>query len=143
MDKLFVCGVCGHVEFGAAPDICPVCLSPKEKFTEDPKAIHPAEKEGKEKHVPVIVKSDHCGLMPGICQDVHIKVGSVPHPMQSEHWIQWIDVYLNKQLQARYQIYAVNLQAAVGIHFKSDQHGTLTVVEHCNIHGTWMAEAQI
>ncbi|MEW6516186.1 MAG: desulfoferrodoxin family protein [candidate division FCPU426 bacterium] len=143
MEKMFVCTVCGHIEFGSAPDICPVCFSPREKFNEDAEAVHPASKEGKEKHVPVITAYDHCGLMPGICRDIQIKVGSVPHPMQSDHWIQWIDVYLDKKLQARYQIYSANLQAAVGVHLKSDQHGTLTVIEHCNIHGSWMAEIKV
>jgi rubrerythrin len=28
----YVCQVCGHTHFGAAPDVCPVCGAPKEKF---------------------------------------------------------------------------------------------------------------
>ncbi len=32
--KKFVCSVCGYVAEGAAPDFCPVCKAPKEKFTE-------------------------------------------------------------------------------------------------------------
>lgn len=28
----FVCQVCGHTHFGVAPDICPICGAPKEKF---------------------------------------------------------------------------------------------------------------
>jgi rubrerythrin len=28
----YVCQVCGHTHFGTAPDICPVCGAPKEKF---------------------------------------------------------------------------------------------------------------
>ena len=34
MPDIYVCGVCGHVEFGAAPENCPICHAPKEKFTE-------------------------------------------------------------------------------------------------------------
>ncbi|MFA6974114.1 MAG: rubrerythrin family protein [Parcubacteria group bacterium] len=30
--EYYVCQVCGHVHLGAAPDKCPVCASPKEKF---------------------------------------------------------------------------------------------------------------
>ena len=33
MPKMYVCGICGHVEFGMAPESCPVCHAPKEKFT--------------------------------------------------------------------------------------------------------------
>ena len=28
----YVCQVCGHTNFGEAPDICPVCSAPEEKF---------------------------------------------------------------------------------------------------------------
>lgn len=30
--EYYVCEVCGHVEIGGAPDICPVCKMPKDKF---------------------------------------------------------------------------------------------------------------
>lgn len=143
MDKIFVCSVCGHIEFGVAPDVCPVCFAPREKFAENAGAIHPAEKEGKEKHVPVISLVEKCGLLPDICRDAHIKVGATPHPMETDHLIEWIDVYLNKKVMARYQVYATVLQAAVSIHLKADQHGTLTVIEHCNQHGHWMASSEV
>ena len=33
--KKFVCSVCGYVHVGnEAPDFCPVCKAPKEKFKE-------------------------------------------------------------------------------------------------------------
>lgn len=139
----YVCEVCGHIEFNLAPEFCPVCTAPKEKFRQDPAAIMPAEKEGKEKHVPVIVATSACGLIPGECRDVHVKIGSVPHPMLPEHWIQWIDLYLNENFIARYQLTAPTLQAAVGVHLKAGQSGTFRAVGHCNIHGTWMAETEI
>jgi rubrerythrin len=31
---IFVCQVCGNTVFGAAPDNCPICQSPKSKFNE-------------------------------------------------------------------------------------------------------------
>ncbi|NTV51998.1 MAG: hypothetical protein HGA76_03140 [Candidatus Firestonebacteria bacterium] len=143
MEKTFVCSVCGHIEFGAAPQACPVCFAAQDKFADTPDAIKPSEKEGKEKHVPVLVVAKQCGLIPGVCQDVHIKVGSVPHPMTVEHSIQWIDVYLNRVFVARYHLTPASLQAAVGVHFKDDQKGKVAVVEHCNLHGNWMAESAL
>jgi superoxide reductase len=141
MEKYYVCQVCGHIEFGSAPAHCPVCFAPTEKFKEDGAAIMPAEKEGKEKHVPQLIVTNECGLIPDACRDVHIKVGSVPHPMQEDHWIQWVDIYVNKRFTARYQLTPENLQAAVGVHLKNSVTGTLTAIEHCNKHGNWMAEA--
>ncbi len=143
MEKYYVCQVCGHIEFASAPAHCPVCFAPQEKFKQDEAALMPAEKEGKEKHVPQIIVTNECVLIPDACRDVHIKVGSVPHPMQEDHWIQWIDVYVNKVFTARYQLAAENLQAAVGVHLKNSVTGRLTVIEHCNKHGNWMAEAAL
>ncbi len=142
MEKYFVCQTCGHVEFGAAPNECPVCHSPREKFQEDAAAINPAAKEGKEKHVPVILVTKECGLIPDVCADIHIKIGATPHPMVADHWIQWIDVYNNKKLIARYML-KPELQPAVSIHVKRELTGKLQVIEFCNKHGRWTAEAAL
>lgn len=32
--KIYVCSVCGNTVKNEAPDICPICKAPKEKFTE-------------------------------------------------------------------------------------------------------------
>ena len=143
MNKLFVCQACGHIEFDSAPEMCPSCGAPKAKFGEDGNALMPAEKEGKEKHVPVIIVTDECGLIPDDCRDIHVKVGSTPHPMLEDHWIQWIDVYVNKVFSARYTMYPKSMQPVVGLHLKAYQKGTLSVIEHCSKHGSWMAEAGI
>jgi rubrerythrin len=34
IQEVWVCGVCGHTHVGPAPDNCPVCGAPKERFTE-------------------------------------------------------------------------------------------------------------
>jgi rubrerythrin len=31
-DKFFLCPVCGHIEFGKAPEKCPICNAPESKF---------------------------------------------------------------------------------------------------------------
>ena len=141
MEKLFVCSGCGHIEFGVAPAACPVCAN--KTYTENPNAIMSAEKEGKEKHVPVLGFNAQCGLIPGDCKDVLVKVGSVPHPMQDDHWIMWVDVYLDKRWTERCIFAPQALQAAAVIHFKNSVTGTVTVIEHCNKHGSWMATINI
>ena len=143
MEKMYLCKVCGHIEFSTAPEKCPVCNASRSSYAETPDAVMPAAKEGKEKHVPVLTATDSCGLIPNECRDVHVKVGSVPHPMQTDHWIQWIDVYLDYKFIARYIMDPASLKAAVGLHMKSDQKGMLTAIENCNKHGSWMAEIQI
>jgi rubrerythrin len=32
--EFFLCPVCGHIEFGSPPDICPICGTPAAKFTQ-------------------------------------------------------------------------------------------------------------
>lgn len=140
MEKMFVCKVCGHIEFNNAPEKCPVCGASKANFTENPDAVMPAEKEGKEKHVPVITVTAACGMLDD-CRDIHIKVGSTIHPMQQDHWIVWIDLYVNGNYAARYEMVPDSMQPAVSVHMKKNVTGKLTVIQNCNKHGRWMAEA--
>ena len=139
--RYFVCVECDHVAFDEAPEKCPVCGSTA--FEETDGAIKDASLEGKEKHVPVITVTDACGLAPDSCRDVHVKVGSVTHPMADDHYIKWIDIYVDKVYAARYRMKPQSMQPILGLHLKKEVHGILTVVENCNKHGRWMAEAKI
>ncbi len=38
---------------------------------------------GKEKHVPIVEKS---------AKGIVVKIGSIPHPMEEKHYIEWIEV---------------------------------------------------
>ena len=48
------------------------------------------EEEGKEKHIPVVEKTN---------SGIKVKVGSVPHPMVDDHYIKWIEVIGDTYLQ--------------------------------------------
>ena len=81
----------------------------------------------KEKHVPVIeIGADK----------ISVKVGSVPHPMLEEHYIEWIE------LLADGKVYRQNLkpgqapEAVFPVVAKQ-----LTVREYCNLHGLWAANS--
>lgn len=79
-----------------------------------------------EKHVPVIeINAD----------SITVKIGSVPHPMQDEHFIEWIE------LLADGKVYRQNLQPG------ETPQATFPVIaqqvtarEHCNLHGLWSAK---
>jgi superoxide reductase len=83
-----------------------------------------------------------CGLIPEGCADVHIRIGEILHPMQTEHSIQWIDFYIDKEFVSRIKLPPEKLNPAAGLHLKI-QSGKLTAVENCNLHGTWMNEETI
>ncbi len=139
--KILVCQTCGHLEFDTAPAKCLVCRGTE--FKEQPDAVKDPALEGKEKHVPVIVVTETCGLSPDSCRDVHVKVGSTVHPMASDHYITWMDAYVNRAFISRLWLSPETMQPIWGLHLKKEVKGTLTIVEHCNKHGRWMAEAQI
>ncbi|MBU2044995.1 MAG: hypothetical protein KJ619_07210 [Candidatus Omnitrophica bacterium] len=143
--KGIVCKVCGYISInGKAPEKCPVCGAPASAFKEDPKAIKTAEDEVNlsEKHTPVITIARKCGLIPEGCQDVHAKVGKIQHPMLVEHYITTIDFYLDKEFLARVHLTPEKLNPAAALHLKAES-GKLSVVEHCNLHGAWIAETDL
>ncbi|MBI2092557.1 MAG: hypothetical protein HYY43_04160 [Deltaproteobacteria bacterium] len=146
--ELYVCGVCGHVAFGAAPDKCPVCGAAKTSFKADANALKkPADPknltDGDKKHIPAFTVVKQCALIPGACMDVHVKIGSVLHVMEEKHWIMWIDTYLNRKFVARYEMSPNGPNPCVGMHLKNTTSGVLTAIENCNIHGKWMADVEI
>ena len=146
--KIMECKVCGHIEFGEAPEKCMVCRAQGSAFEEKPDAIkqpaNPAElTEAEKKHIPKIVIVKECGLIPdGSCTDVHVRVGEIEHVMQNEHFVRYIDYYLNKTFISRVWLSPETCHAAAGLHVNASQ-GTITAIENCNLHGTWMAEADI
>jgi superoxide reductase len=144
--KTFLCKVCGHIEFNAAPDKCPVCGVTKENFIEQPDIIKKPGSttlgEPEKKHIPTIIVVRKCGLIPEGCVDVHVKVGEIEHPMQKEHYIMNIDFYLDKKYIAHVALAPESVHPAAALHLKANS-GTLTAVERCNLHGYWMAETSL
>jgi desulfoferrodoxin-like iron-binding protein len=144
----YVCLVCGFISiYGTAPDKCPVCGVPKDKFKEDKNAINePSAATDKvelnKKHVPKLVVVRKCGLIPDECTDVHIKIGEVTHPMLKEHYITFIDAYIDKKYVARVHLTPEKLNPAVSLHLKAHS-GKFTAIEKCSIHGAWISETEL
>jgi len=143
----FVCGKCGFLAFGSAPEICPVCAAKKEAFKLDNNAIKkPAVpndlSELEKKHIPQIKIAKTCGLVGPGCVDANIKIGEILHPMEAKHYIMYMDIYLDGTFIARYHLSPEKLNPVLGIHLKVNS-GTLAVVENCNLHGRWMTEVEI
>lgn len=146
MDTL-VCGKCGYIAFGQAPDSCPVCGAKKEAFELDNTAIKkPADpnnlNELEKKHIPVIKLNRQCGLVGPGCVDAHIKIGEVLHVMEAKHYIMYIDVYLDYAFLCRYHLTPERLNPVLGIHLKVSS-GKLMALENCNLHGRWISEVKL
>ncbi|OVE73511.1 hypothetical protein BVX94_03690, partial [bacterium B17] len=137
-----------HIEFNEVPEKCLVCSAGKDAFSEDAEAIKkPADADnltdGDKKHIPQIVIVKECGLIPdGTCTDVHARIGEIEHVMTEDHYIKYLDFYLDYKFISRIWLSPESCHPAAALHLNAPS-GKITVVENCNVHGSWMAEADI
>ena len=78
----------------------------------------------KEKHIPMIET---------ITGGFKVKVGSVAHPMEEKHYIEWIEVMTDDGRVYRQFLKPGTTPEAT---FKIDA-GKITAREYCNVHGLW------
>jgi superoxide reductase len=117
--QIYKCNICGNIvevlHSGVGQLVC--CGQPMELLTEK------TEDVGMEKHLPVIEKTE---------RGVRVKIGSIPHPMEEKHYIEWIEIIAEgtsyrkflrpgDKPEAEFEIQAENIEAR----------------EYCNIHGLW------
>lgn len=119
LKQVYKCNVCGNmaemVHAGAGEMVC--CGQPME--LQQAKSVD----EGTEKHKPVIEKTD-AGII--------VKVGSVAHPMETEHYIEWIE------LITEHRVYRKHLEPGQEpvAEFCVDAQN-LSARAYCNVHGLW------
>lgn len=119
LKQIYKCNICGNIvevlHAGIGQLVC--CGQPMELLTEKTVDV------GLEKHVPIIEK---------VGNKVKVKVGSVPHPMEEKHYIEWIEIIADGRVyrkflkprdkpEAEFEITADKIEAR----------------EYCNIHGLW------
>lgn len=79
----------------------------------------------KEKHVPALQKID---------SHLVVEVGSVTHPMEEKHYIEWIALVTDDKIDIRY----LKPGQAPKADFEAGDAGT--VYAYCNLHGLWKAD---
>jgi len=119
---IYKCQHCGNIvqvlHGGGAPHVC---------CGENMKLMKAGETDGaKEKHVPVIEKT---------ADGFKVTVGSVAHPMQDEHYIEWIELIADGK---SYKAFLKPGEAPVAEFCIKADH--VTAKEYCNLHGLWKAE---
>ena len=80
-----------------------------------------------EKHVPVVEISGNT---------VRVQVGSVAHPMQDDHYIEWIELVAGGKAYTQF----LKPGAAPEATFEVADTGNLSVREYCNLHGHWSSK---
>lgn len=121
VNEIYKCALCGNIaevlHTGAGELVC--CAQPMAIMAEN------TVDAAKEKHVPVIEKVDN---------GYKVSVGSVPHPMEEKHWIEWIE------LIADGKVYRQNLNPGdTPEAFFCIGASEVTAREYCNLHGNWKA----
>ena len=121
---VLVCKKCGLVMEVVVPcgEKCgiPVCCGEPMTLAEAKTADHTTEK-----HVPIPGEAEEHGC--------RVLVGSVPHPMLPEHYVQWIDVINGDYLNRKY----LKPGEAPSAEFFVDLKPGMVLREYCNIHGLW------
>lgn len=82
-----------------------------------------------EKHVPAVtIERDK----------VTVKVGSVPHPMVENHYIEFIALETVQGLQIKYL--ESDYEAAEAVFALADDDKAVCAYAYCNLHGLWKKE---
>jgi superoxide reductase len=121
--QVYKCNKCGNIVEvifeGIGQLVC--CNEPMELLKEN------SVDASLEKHVPVFEQDG---------ENLIVKIGSIPHPMEEKHYIEWIEVidYAGK-------IYRQFLKPGdkPEATFCIKNYEKLIIREYCNIHGLWKA----
>jgi len=80
----------------------------------------------REKHVPVIEKT---------ADGYRVTVGSIAHPMEEKHYIEWIEFIADDKVCRKFLNPGDKPEATFCISAKQ-----VTAKAYCNLHGLWRAE---
>ncbi|MDD5326816.1 MAG: desulfoferrodoxin [Phycisphaerae bacterium] len=117
--EIYKCNICGNIvevlHGGAGELVC--CGQPMENLAEK------TADQGNEKHVPVIQEVDG---------GIKVKIGSVAHPMEEKHYIEWIELLADGKAYRQFLKPGDAPEAVFNIKAKK-----IDAREHCNVHGLW------
>lgn len=119
LKQIYKCNVCGNIvevlHTGAGELVC--CGEAMQLMQEK------REDVGQEKHLPVIEKTP---------DKVTVKVGSIPHPMEDNHYIEWVEVVSDGKAYRQFLKPGDSPEATFEI--KAEK---ITAREYCTLHGLW------
>ncbi len=119
--EVYKCLVCGNmVEMIHAGEGELVCCGQAMK-----QLVENTVDAAKEKHVPVIEKVEG---------GYKVKVGSVPHPMEEKHYIEWIELVADGKAYRQFLNPGDAPEATFAV-----AAAEVTAREYCNLHGLWKA----
>ncbi len=118
--EVYKCDICGNIVFildGGKGEL--VCCNQPMKLMEEKTELQ----EGKEKHIPVVERTG---------EKMKVKVGSIPHPMEENHYIEWIEVKDGEKIYRKFLSPGSVPEAEFCVESEN-----IVVREYCNVHGLW------
>ena len=119
---VYKCEICGNMvviaHAGVGELVC--CNKPMKLLKEN------TVDASREKHVPVIERT---------AAGIKVAVGSIPHPMEEKHYIEWIELNVNGLSLRQF----LKPGDAPNTLFEGVTAATVVVREYCNLHGLWKA----
>ncbi len=119
LNQIYKCNICGNIvevlHEGAGELVC--CGQPME--LQEERTID----EGKEKHVPVLERNGN---------ELKVKVGEVPHPMEESHHIEWIEISSGDKSLKKFLKSGDAPEAVFLVDYENPRARI-----YCNIHGLW------
>jgi len=119
MFEVYKCDVCGNIIKVVHPANGNLVCCGKPMILQ----LEKTADVGKEKHVPVVEKSG-AGIV--------VKVGSVPHPMEEQHYIEWVEVRTGENVYIRGFKPGEKPEAE----FCTPDASAKARI-YCNVHGLW------
>ena len=117
--QIYQCEVCGNIvevlHEGQGDLVC--CGQSMKLFIEN------TVDAAREKHLPVVEKA---------AGGFKVKVGSVAHPMEEEHYIEWVEIIVDGKAYRQFLKPGVAPEATFDV--KAEK---VTAREYCNLHGLW------
>jgi len=117
--NIYKCEVCGNIVevlHGGKGDL--VCCGQSMRMVRENTVD-----ASREKHVPMIEK---------VTGGFKVKVGSVAHPMEEKHYIEWIELIADGKVYRQFLNPGNPPEALFMI-----EAGQVTAREYCNLHGLW------
>lgn len=120
--EVYKCGVCGNIVevLYAGGGTLACCGEDMQLLTEN------TVDAAKEKHIPVIEK---------VSGGYKVTVGTVAHPMEEKHYIEWIELIADGKAYRQFLKPGEVAEALFNVTATS-----VTVRELCNLHGQWSAK---
>jgi superoxide reductase len=122
LKQIYKCEVCGNIvevlHTGIGTLVC--CNQNMKLMPEQTKG------EYAEKHAPLIKKDE---------QGVSVNIGKIDHPMEDEHYIEWVEISTEKGYSRKY------LKPGQKPHTDFPVKAKIKKARmYCNVHGLWATE---